>query len=166
VTTSSTETAAEQAYVDVLYARLDQLRDRAERQLREVRAAGAVGTPQARSERDAFSSLYENRVAQLRAVEDRLCFGRVDLRDGSRRYIGRIGLSDEARSQLLVDWRAPAARSFYQATAASPEDLVRRRHLSTRRRTVTGVEDEVLDLDELDADSASTLTGEGRCWPR
>ena len=159
--TSSPEIAAEQAYVDILYARLDALRERAARQLTEVRRSGAVGTPQARSERDAFATLYENRLAQLRAVEDRLCFGRLDLSDGARRYVGRIGLSDDARTQLLVDWRAPAARTFYQATAASPEDVVRRRHLSTRRRTVTGVEDEVLDLDLLDADSASTLTGEG-----
>ena len=53
-------------------------------------------------------------------MEDRLAFGRVDLRDGARRYIGRIGLSDDEQTQLLVDWRAPAARAFYQATAAVP----------------------------------------------
>ena len=114
-------------------------------------AAGPGGTHQNRSERDAFASLHEHRLAQLEAVEDRLAFGRLDLRDGARRYIGRLGLSDDEQTQLLVDWRAPAARDFYQATAASPGDVVRRRHLATRGRSVVGVEDEVLDLDAMDA---------------
>jgi DNA helicase IV len=57
---------------------------------------------------------------------DRLAFGRLDLTSGTRRYVGRLGLSDDDQTQLLVDWRAPAARSFHQATAASPGDVVRR----------------------------------------
>ena len=63
-------------------------------------------------------------------------------------YIGRIGLFDESGDYepLLVDWRAPAARPFYLATAASPEGVRRRRHIRTRERTVVGLDDEVLDL--------------------
>ncbi len=155
------EVVQEQAHVDEAYARLDQIRERTAHQLAEVRRAGAVGTPQARSERDAFTAMYENRAAQLRGVEDRLCFGRLDLTEGTRRYIGRIGLSDDERRQLLVDWRAPSAQSFYRATAAQPDGVVRRRHIVTRGRTVTGVEDEVLDLDSLAPEDAATLTGEG-----
>ncbi len=154
------ELADEQAYVCDLYARLDELRERTERQLVAVRRSRASGSPQNRSERDAFATLHENRLAQLRAVEDRLCFGRLDITTGERRYVGRIGLSDESQATLLVDWRAPAARAFYQATAASPGDVVRRRHLATARRTVTGYEDEVLDLDALDEDERTSLTGE------
>ena len=161
MTGSSTELEQEQRYVDVLYARLDQLRERTAEELRAIRRSGPSGTPQNRSERDAFATLHEHRLAQLEAVEDRLAFGRLDLTDGLRRYIGRVGLSDEDQTQLLVDWRAPAARSFYQATAAAPEDVVRRRHLSTRGRNVTGVEDEVLDLDAMDATERRTLNGEG-----
>ena len=37
-----------------------------------------------------------------------------------RRYVGRLGLSDDEHRQLLVDWRAPAAEPFYRATAAAP----------------------------------------------
>jgi DNA helicase IV len=155
------EVALEQAYVDTLYQRLDALRARTAAELAAVRRAGPQGTHQNRSERDSFATLHEIRLAQLEAVEDRLAFGRVDLRDGSRRYIGRIGLSDDAQTQLLVDWRAPASRDFYQATAATPGDVVRRRHLGTRGRTVTGVEDEALDLDALDQGQRSSLTGEG-----
>src|SRR6476620_4876203 len=155
------EVALEQGYVDTLYHRLDTLRARTAAELAAVRRAGPSGTHQNRSERDSFATLHEIRLAQLEAVEDRLAFGRVDLRDGSRRYIGRIGLSDDEQTQLLVDWRAPAARGFYQATAAAPGDVVRRRHLATRGRKVTGLEDEALDLAALDATQRSTLTGEG-----
>ena len=158
---SSDEVVGEQSYVDRLYARLDTLRSRTAAELTAVRAAGPVGTHQNRSERDSFATLHEHRLAQLEAVEDRLAFGRVDLRDRTRRYIGRLGLSDEEQTQLLVDWRAPAAREFYQATAASPGDVVSRRHLATRGRTVVSVEDEALDLDSLDATARGSLTGEG-----
>ncbi|MEO7982417.1 MAG: UvrD-helicase domain-containing protein [Sporichthyaceae bacterium] len=157
----SDEVALEQGYVDTLYQRLDTLRARTAAELASVRRAGPSGTHQNRSERDSFATLHEIRLAQLEAVEDRLAFGRVDLRDGACRYIGRIGLSDDEQTQLLVDWRAPASRDFYQATAASPGEVVRRRHLATRGRAVIGVEDEALDLDSLDHDQRSSLTGEG-----
>jgi len=48
--------------------------------------------------------------------------------------------------QLLMDWRAEAARPFYLATAASPGDVRVRRHLKTKGRAVTRLDDEVLDL--------------------
>lgn len=83
-----------------------------------MRRSGPSGSPQNRSERDAFATLYEDRLAQLEAVEDRLAFGRLDLEDGATRYVGRIGLSDEEHTSILTDWRAPAAQSFYRATAA------------------------------------------------
>ncbi|OLT46787.1 AAA family ATPase [Cellulosimicrobium sp. CUA-896] len=157
----SEELRLEQEVVDTLYARLDELRAAARARLDRVRRSGPSGSPQNRSERDAFATLYEDRVAQLDAVEDRLAFGRLDLDDGTRRYVGRIGLTDAEHSSLLTDWRAPAAQAFYRATAARPDGVVRRRHLVTRRRSVTGVEDELLDLDASEEVSASTLSGEG-----
>jgi hypothetical protein len=78
-------------------------------QLAEVRRSVSAGSHQNRSERDAFASMYEDRLAQLNAVDDRLVFGRLDLDDGEERYIGRIGLSTEDLQQLMVDWRAPEA---------------------------------------------------------
>ncbi|TAK68228.1 MAG: AAA family ATPase [Actinomycetota bacterium] len=152
--------ADEQRYVADLYARLDGLRALTAQRLAAVRRSRAGGSPQNLSERDSFAALHEDRLAQLWSVEDRLCFGRLDLSDGSDRHIGRLGLSDDDQRQLLVDWRAPAARLFYQATAAAPGDVVRRRHLSTRGRTVTGLTDEVLDLDALPDAERSQLRGE------
>ena len=150
----------EQAAVDVRYARLDELREQTAERLRRVRRSGPSGSPQNRSERDAFATLYEDRIIQLDAVEQRLTFGRLDLTDGTTRYIGRIGLTDADHTQLLTDWRAPAAQAFYRATPAQPEAVVRRRHLITRGRQVTGLEDEVLDLVALGTDRAA-LSGEG-----
>lgn len=152
----------EQETVNVLYARVDALRDEAHHRLVEIRRTGPSGSPQNRSERDAFATLYEDRIAQLDAVEDRLCFGRLDLRDGTHLYVGRIGLSDADHAPLLTDWRAPAARAFYSATAANPGNVVNRRHLTTRHRVVTAVEDDVLDVEALRASGAdAALAGEG-----
>ncbi|WP_434080766.1 hypothetical protein [Sanguibacter sp. Z1732] len=143
----------EQSYVDLVYARLDELRAGARKRLAKIRREGPSGSPQNRSERDAFATMYEDRVAALDAVEDRLVFGRLDLRDGDRRYVGRIGISDAEHSPVLTDWRAPAARAFYQATAHAPGDVTLRRHLQTRHRQVVAIEDDVLDLDALDPDT-------------
>ena len=153
---------AEQHVVTGLYSRLDEVRDEAQRRLAEIRQEGPSGSPQNRSERDAFATLYEDRIMQLDSVEDRLCFGRLDMSDGERFYVGRIGLSDESHAPLLTDWRAPAARAFYSATAANPGGVVNRRHLTTRGRTVVAVEDDVLDVERLaDAGLEDGLAGEG-----
>ncbi|MGW6005134.1 HelD family protein [Oerskovia enterophila] len=154
------EIGKEQLVVDALYARLDELRAATRARLAGVRRGGPSGSPQNRSERDAFATLYEDRLAQLESVEERLTFGRLDLDDDSTRYVGRIGLSDEDHASILTDWRAPAAQAFYRATAAHPDGVRRRRHLVTKGRSVTGLEDEVLDLSS-DAASQSSLSGEG-----
>lgn len=153
------ELAKERSYVAGLYERLDELRAEKIEQLGEVRRSKSMGTHQMRSERDAFATLYENRLAQLNAVDDRLAFGRLDLDSGEQRYIGRIGLSSEDLRQLMVDWRAPEAGTFYQATAFERLGVRRRRHLILQGRDVKAIEDEVLDTDVL-ADGEQ-LQGEG-----
>ena len=75
-------------------------------------------------------------------------------------YIGRLGLLDEDREPLLVDWRAPAAQPFYRATWAAPDGVVRRRRLHTRGRAVLGIEDDVLDLEGLSRAERDSLSGE------
>ncbi len=151
--------AHERDYVAGLYARLDELREEKRTQLAQVRRAGAVGTMQNVSERDAFAALYEDRLAQLDAVDDRLVFGRLDLDSGEAQYIGRIGLTTDDLQRLMVDWRAPEAGHFYQATAFDRQGVRRRRHLILQGREVKAIEDDVLDADML-ADNDS-LQGEG-----
>ncbi len=151
----------EREYVHGLYHRLDELREEKREQLRRVRSTGAIGSRQNQSERDSFATLYEDRLAQLDAVEERLAFGRLDLESGedAHRYIGRIGLTDEDQTRLLVDWRAPEAAAFYQATAFDRHGVSRRRHLTLRRRDVVSIEDDVLDPELAEAEGASQGDG-------
>ncbi|MGC7095733.1 HelD family protein [Amycolatopsis lurida] len=125
---SSGELAIEQRYLTDLYQRVDALR-----------AQAAEGD----------SEFWRGELARLESVEDGLCFGRLDLRDGRRVYIGRIGLFDDDEP-LLLDWRAPAARPFYTATAVDPHGVRRRRRITTRGRTVLALDDELLDAEEGD----------------
>jgi DNA helicase IV len=158
VNSAGDELLDEQQRLDRLYARLDQVRVETADALTELRRSATAGTPGARIERDAFLSLQQESLARLNAVEDRLCIGRLDLLDGSQRYIGRVGLTDEAGVRLQVDWRAPAAQAFYRATPAEPDGTISRRHLSTRGRTVIGIQDEVLDLAAFTAAGRETDT--------
>src|SRR5499427_7525340 len=159
---SQRDVGLEQAYVSMLYDHLDGLRDRAQGRLAQtLRQTG--GTPQARTERDVNAVMYTQRIAQLDAAENGLCFGRIDFHDAEPRYIGRMGIRDEADDYqpLLLDWRAPAARPFYLATPVSPDGVRRRRHIKTLRREVIRLDDEVLDLTDAGRDGlADGLTGE------
>ncbi|HEX6196813.1 MAG TPA: ATP-binding domain-containing protein [Jiangellaceae bacterium] len=135
--------AEEQPYITSLYERLDELRARVtERLTSQLRSRGS--THREVWERDAFVARDVDRLARLDAVEPGLCFGRLDMVDHTRHYIGRVALSDEDYEPLLVDWRAPAAAPFYRATPANPGDVARRRHIRTSRRRVLAVDDEVL----------------------
>jgi len=158
---SDEELTVEQNYVSMLYGHLDHQREQAERRLGSVLLEQG-GTPQARSQREAAAAMYQEKIAQFGAVENGLCFGRLDFHADDPRYIGRIGIFDEDGDYepLLIDWRAPAARPFYLATAAAPEGVRRRRHIRTKRRTVTGVDDEVLDLDAARDTKGEAVTGE------
>jgi DNA helicase IV len=155
----------EQAYLDVLYRLLDAARERTDRALTQTHARGAAGgTFQARVEREVTAAEQSWRLAQLNAVEQGLCFGRTDAEPTAERagtlYIGRIGLRDEDYEPRLIDWRAPAAQPFYAATPNDPHGLIRRRHIYTKNRTVTSVDDEVFDLDRLSEPDRKSLSGE------
>ena len=77
---SQRDVGLEQAYVSMLYDHLDGLRDRAAGRLAQtLRQTG--GTPQARTERDVNAVMYTQRIAQLDAAENGLCFGRIDFHD-------------------------------------------------------------------------------------
>src|SRR6201996_6525548 len=105
---------AEQEYVTMLYALLDQARERSERELANVRSrGGAGGTHQARLERDVSAAEHEKRIAQLNLTERGLCFGRTDDDKRGTLYIGRIGLRDDDYELKLIDWRGPPAPPFF-----------------------------------------------------
>jgi len=158
---AAAERDREQQYVSALYRRLDELRERAAARLAAALREPA-GTPASRTERDALTALYRQQLAQFDAAENGLCFGRLEFTDGSLSYIGRLGIhaDNDDYDQLLMDWRADAARPFYLATAASPGDVRVRRHIKTRGRTVQRLDDEVLDLTVADPGRHEGLAGE------
>jgi len=154
---NAAELAKEQAYLTILYERLDALRTVTAQRLAEVRLGPTAENDQAYSERESFAELYQDRCAELDAAERNLCFGRLDFDDGDRFYIGRLGLRSDDYDRLLVDWRARAAEPFYRATPRERYGVTRRRHLHTAGRRVMSLDDDVLDLDAVDA---TRLTGE------
>ncbi|MET9428724.1 MULTISPECIES: ATP-binding domain-containing protein [unclassified Streptomyces] len=137
----------EQQFITGLYARLDHLRDQAERAVQAALKDRGSGF-QARLERDVLVAEQSGLLAAFDAGENGLCFGRLEFRDGRDHHIGRIGIreDDEERTPLVVDWRADVARPFYLATGHAPMGLRRRRHITTRGREVTALHDEILDL--------------------
>ncbi|MFI2368927.1 HelD family protein [Streptomyces sp. NPDC018833] len=145
---STEELQNEQQFITGLYERLDALREEAEGAIATTLRQASTGLAQSRVERDVGVAEHGAHLSALNAVDNGLCFGRIDLKDGTRHHIGRIGMrrDDPQRTPLLIDWRAPVARPFYLATGHEPMDLRRRRHISTAGRTVTALHDEILDL--------------------
>jgi DNA helicase IV len=153
------EIAAEQSYVDMVYERLDASAKVAQSLVVEGMARGHVGNEGGLVERDAMVFQAQRRLSALNAAHDGLVFGRLTMRGGDSRYIGRIGVRDAEREILLVDWRAPAAAIFYQATAQEPAGVVRRRVLRCSNDQVIGVEDDLLDGENAPDDLV--VIGEG-----
>jgi DNA helicase IV len=153
------EMDAEQAYVDTVYERLDASAKVAQSLVVEGMARGHVGNEGGLVERDAMVYQASLRLSALNAAHDGLVFGRLNLIDGDSRYIGRIGVRDADREILLIDWRAPAAAIFYQATAQEPTGVIRRRVLRCANDKVIGIEDDLLDADNAPDDMV--VVGEG-----
>jgi DNA helicase IV len=162
---AAAEIAGEQEYVDGVYVQLAASAEAAQRLAREGHDRGRLGHEGGLVERDAIVFQAAQRIAQLDAAHEGLVFGRLDLTpdlDTEPRYVGRIGLRNAERDSLLIDWRAPAAAVFYQATAAEPHGVVRRRVLRCSGPSVVGVEDELLDAEALEShDLDLPIVGEG-----
>ncbi len=157
------EVAREQEYVDTVYSQLDKAALSAQELAKEGLARGRIGNEGGLVERDAMVFQAARRMATLDAAHEGLVFGRLDMGaqvDSDPRYIGRIGLRDENYDVMLIDWRAPAAAVFYQATLADPQGVVRRRILRSKGVHVLGVEDDLLDPEDPAAETLP-IVGEG-----
>src|SRR3954470_21754116 len=158
---TDSELAGEQAYVTGAYARLEAMRAAAERVRAAYSDVRAGGTHQARLERDIAWDVTQRRLSDLDIGESPLIFGRLDMEDSSRWYVGRIAVEDDHHTPLVVDWRAPVAEPFYRATAIAPMGVVRRRHFITRHgREIAALDDEVFDRDATET-AGLNVSGEG-----
>ncbi|KPI10201.1 hypothetical protein OK074_3204 [Actinobacteria bacterium OK074] len=107
--------------------------------------------------------------------EGPLFFGRLDFTPqdpghaGQSYHIGRLRITEHpAAPPLVVDWRAPVSRAFYQASARDPQGVAVRRRFGWAPGSrgdsadLTSLEDERLDegkrLDDGQGDHAETTT--------
>ncbi|MGI5376418.1 HelD family protein [Streptomyces sp. CA-251387] len=102
-----------------------------------------------------------SRAKEMRELpQGPLFFGRLDTAEESPHaeqslHIGRLRISERpADPPLVVDWRAPVSRAFYQATARDPQGVAVRRRFGWSPGSrgdsadLTGLEDEHLDRGE------------------
>ncbi|MDQ3578861.1 MAG: ATP-binding domain-containing protein, partial [Actinomycetota bacterium] len=59
-------------------------------------------------------------------------------------HIGRRHIRDDAGDPIVIDWRAPMSRPFYQATSAEPLGVALRRRFGFAGAQLTSYEDEAL----------------------
>ncbi|MET9832865.1 AAA family ATPase [Streptomyces sp. NPDC006385] len=99
-----------------------------------------------------------SRAKEMRELpEGPLFFGRLEFADTERQalHIGRLRINEHpADPPLVVDWRAPASRAFYQASVHDPQGVAVRRRFGWAPGSrgdsadLTGLEDEHLDRGE------------------
>ena len=94
-------------------------------------------------------------------------FGRTDAGPGDPAagpgevfHIGRRHVRDAAGDPVVIDWRAPMSRPFYQASAADPQGVARRRRFGFAGGELTSYEDELLAAGEDDGRESVVLRQE------
>lgn len=144
----------ERAFHDTCRAALTAMVDGAEEQVvtgEDVSASGA--------DAEVLGYVLRSQAKALRELpEGPLFFGRLDFEDtgaaagdhaGQSYHIGRLRISERPTvPPLVVDWRAPVSRAFYQASARAPQGVAVRRRFGWAPGSrgdsadLTGLEDE------------------------
>jgi DNA helicase IV len=154
--------AAEQAHVTDVHERVEQLRATSSARAAEAEADRSGSTFQARYERDVTAHHHAARAARYTFGDlEQLVFGRLDQSDGDAFHVGRVSVIAEDGDVLLVDWRAPVAAAFYQATPAEPRGVARRRTLTAEGPRLKDLDDELLDVEAADRLGLEAVTGQG-----
>ncbi|HEY9524836.1 MAG TPA: AAA family ATPase, partial [Thermopolyspora sp.] len=112
----------------------------------------------------ALRHALDQRIAALADHPDTpLFFGRLDRssRDDLPHtiYVGRRHVHDESGRPLVIDWRAPVSRAFYQASPAEPMSIELRRRFGYQGGDLTAYEDEYLEKGEA-VGTSKILTAE------
>ncbi|ADD40934.1 HelD family protein [Stackebrandtia nassauensis] len=108
----------------------------------------------------ALGRLRRQRLADLADRPDTpLFFGR--LRWSAEDYhIGRRHVVDGGGNPMVLDWRAPLSRTFYQASVRNPMDVRLRRRFGFDGGDLTSFEDEHLDAGDEKGESSQILATE------
>ena len=124
---------SEQAFLHHARDCLEQMR------LRTERRGDAGGDPK------ASFALEEQRRRALERMGDphSICFGRLDFEVGDEHYVGRQMIENERGELVVINWAAPAAGPFYEATPEEPMGLSLRRRFRTEGVTLLGISDDL-----------------------
>src|SRR5690242_9629683 len=132
------------------------MREQAKELKREGHGRAASGPSTGLVERDAMVLRAAAKMSELDSQEEGVVFGRLDFDDSYTYRIGRLGVRDEHREPLVVDWRAPAAAPFYRATPGEPLGVQRRRVITCEGQKVVALDDDVLTKADVEC-----VVGEG-----
>jgi DNA helicase IV len=118
VQSRSTEIAIEQAYFDAT----------AKHRARKISELGTL----ARAAANPAVAVHLNRHADaarqaIGTADDAVAFGRIDDESGEVLYLGRHVIRDDNAEVLVVNWQAPAAARYFEASHSEPHGLHRRR---------------------------------------
>ncbi|MFF3312660.1 HelD family protein [Streptomyces sp. NPDC002952] len=158
----------ERAYHETCRAALAAMVEGAEEQVvtgEDVSASGA--------DAEVLGYRFRSHAKEMRELpEGPLFFGRLDFdagggeHAGQSYHIGRLRITEQpAAPPLVVDWRAPVSRAFYQASTRDPQGVAVRRRFGWAPGTsgasadLTGLEDEHLTADGARGTPANQPTG-------
>src|SRR3954468_12678132 len=145
--------ADEQHFAAIAESLQQSIADLTDRLDAERRAPGGIG--EEALNRDLEIHRLTARLRTLRRFGLDLALGRiVHAGDSEPLYIGRLGLTDRAGRQLLLDWRLPGAEPFFCATHADPRGLASRRRYRWTRGRITDYWDEVFTAEGLEGHAA------------
>jgi DNA helicase IV len=157
-----TQITAERAHLAASRAALARMRAEAEHL---YTTGGTVA-----GDRFAAESLGVALSARIRALVDdpstplffgRLTFGAASCDHAGESFpVGRRHVTDDAGEPMVLDWRAPVSRAFYQASATDPQGVAVRRRFGFAGGALTSFEDEHLDRGEQLGTASRILTAE------
>ncbi|MFK0225577.1 HelD family protein [Streptomyces sp. NPDC090303] len=162
MTSPDLELARERSHHDACRAALTRMTEDVAGQVvtgEDVAASGA--------DAEALGRHLRSRAKEMREQPPGpLFFGRLDRADGQVHHIGRRRIAEHpAAPPLVVDWRAPVSRAYYQAGVHDPQGVLRRRRFGWAPNSAGATEDlTALEDEHLTDGSTGTvsalLTGE------
>lgn len=152
------EIAAEQAYFDTA------AKFRTEKLATLADAPRAAAHPGAAAYLKAYA---ENAARAVGRADDAVAFGRIDDESGEACYVGRHLIRGDC-GVLVVNWQAPAASRYFEASHDDPLGLSRRRTFTCEGNTIQDFSDVVFaeltqltgpveGADEADAEAVDRL---------
>ena len=95
-----------------------------------------------RAEASAVNKSAQAQLKKLGAAEEAVAFARFDSEGSKSLYLGKHAITDDKGDILVINWQAPAASPYFQASYDNPCGVMLRRKLNTERNRI-------LDFEEL-----------------